>query len=70
MTTKNKTLGKFAVTKVANGFTLSVLNPEYKPGQSNNGAYVQSTFIAEDIEGVAKNLVAYLVTDKLEGNSA
>lgn len=69
MTTKNKTLGKFTVTKVANGFTLSVLNPEYIPTQSNNGAYVQVTFIAEDIEGVAKNLVSYLVTDKLESSS-
>ena len=62
---KNKLLGKFAVTKVANGFTLSVLNPEYKQGQ-NAGGYVDCTYVAESIEALSKHLVAHLVADKLE----
>lgn len=62
---KNKLLGKFAVTKVANGFTLSVLNPDFKQGQST-GAYVDCTYVAESIEALSKHLVAHLVANKLE----
>ena len=66
MAIKNKTLGKFAVTKVANGFTLSVLNPDYKPGQ-NSGSYVECTFVSDSLEELSKHLVTHIVTEKLEG---
>lgn len=66
MTIKNKPLGKFSITKVANGFTLSVLNPDYKPGQSS-GSYVECTFVSDSLEDLSKHLVTHIVTNKLEG---
>lgn len=64
---KNENLGKFQVTKVANGFVLSVLNPKYKPGQEDNtGGYVAITYIAQTLDGIAEQLVTHLVTNKLE----
>lgn len=63
---KNQQLGKFQVSKVANGFLLSVLNPNYKPGQSEAGNYVEVSYIAETLEGLANQLVAHLVTERLD----
>lgn len=63
---KNQQLGKFQVSKVANGFVLSVLNPNYKPGQGDNGGYVEVSYIAETIEGLANQLVSHLVTERLD----
>lgn len=63
---KDKTLGKFVVRQVANGFTLSLVNPDYTPGKPSNGEYLQTTYVANTPDELAQQMVAHLVLERME----
>lgn len=59
-------LGRFEVTQVANGFTLNIINPNWKNNNDPENPYYKYTYIASEISEIGDLLVTHLVQERID----